>query len=61
MENIGTFIFSIFDRILSLKDALMDFLFKNISFLGLEISMWQMFAGVGLSIFLVAAIVKCFL
>lgn len=61
MENVATFIFAIFDKILLLKDALMDFLFQNVSILGYDVSVWQMFAGVGISVFLVAAIVKCFL
>lgn len=61
MIDIGSFFFQIFDRLISLKDYLFEFLFYEVD-LGLtSFTVWQLLAGGGIFVFLTAVIIKCFI
>lgn len=55
------FIEKTFNAVLSLKDGLLTFLNYEISVLGLDLSVWQLFSGVGIVTVLVAVLVKAIL
>lgn len=58
LENPIRFIFDLAFRIADLTRDLTDFLFREISFAGLDFSVWQALGGFGLATLIIYSIVR---
>lgn len=60
MANVNwlSLIYEVFWKVVSLANALYNFLFYELSLLGLEISLWQLLGGTSIVVLLTARLLK---